>query len=531
MGWLVVGMGLSMARRIARSTLRHGGVVALWTGRQFWGGVREGLVETAELHPGVRRLVVFGYALILFLFAVLLAVDAFRDVPWMPMLLSRDADSADPNSVFRTPILALVAAVVAYLVGWAYVLAGASDFGRWLFTPVLVVFGAPLWLIAQATAEATGQPRLLVVGPLSLVILVVAVLHLAMPRARFWRERPGVELLVWIALPTLLLSGCTLLLAANGLDDGRLDVVGLGVIRYLFLTCIRVMFAAVVVFSLCLAPEPVNLGVGLGRGVARLLRHWLSAGAFQRLALLAIFLPAVVMSVPLGLIAYADRGLAPHAVLLSVLYLAGPLALVGWAIRRRATGRWTTRAASLGLALAVATLVTFGLIVLAFASKQDLLGFMLAAPGLIPPTLLFVLLSTYSLMTFGARFANRDGQRAPRTGRALFFFGFIMLMMSGLLFATNVQRPDGHMSSTFQDLADLVLLVSMWFLALPYLPWIMLRRPSRLLGGVEVGPRRPRRRLERLLPGRLTYRDVALFIGLVALATGVYVLIYFVTPD
>jgi hypothetical protein len=132
------------ARRIARATPKRATRTGAWVGRQVWGSLREGLVETAELEPGVRRLVVFGYVLILALFVLLYFIDIFRFAPWMAEFPYRKVGGQDPNAVFHMPILALSAAALAYLVGWAFVLTGASDCGRAVFLPAVVLFGLPL---------------------------------------------------------------------------------------------------------------------------------------------------------------------------------------------------------------------------------------------------------------------------------------------------------------------------------------------------------------------------------------------------
>lgn len=518
------------ARGIVRSTCSQTWRAVVWGRSQLWGGVREGFVETAGLHPGVRRLIVFGYALILVLLAVLLTVDVFRDASWMPLFNSQVTGGSVPNGMYRMPIPALTASVVAYVVGWAYVLTGASDCGRRVFVATLVVFGLPLWLVARATAEAVRQPMLPFVGAVTLAILVPAVLHVVTHRSRVWRERPGVELAIWTAVPCLLLAGFSAVLAANGVSDGRLEIVSLSVVTYLFFLCANWMLVAGTVFSMWLAPEPVNMGVDAGRALARRLRRWLRPSVFGWVALGATLLPALIVALPGAYLWSVFHSLAAHEIVISITLLAGPLALVGWALQRRLAGRWSPLTATIGLALAVAALLTIGLFVLATFANQDLLGWVLAASGLIPPVLLFVLLSTYSVMTFGARFANRDGQQAPRTGRTLIFFGVVMLMMGGMLFSTNLRLPDGRLSTAFQDRLDLTLLVTMWIVAPPYLVWTALRRPNRLLGRIDVRAQPRRRGFARYLPGRLSFGDVALFALLVALSLGATYLGAVLTP-
>ena len=65
-----------------------------------------------------------------------------------------------------------------------------------------------------------------------------------------------------------------------------------------------------------------------------------------------------------------------------------------------------------------------------------------------------------------------------------------------------------------QDKVDEAFIVGTVFFLLPYLIWVVLRRPHRLTG--EDAPEvDPRRRFGRLLPGSLTIGDVAAFAVLV----------------
>ena len=86
------------------------------------------------------------------------------------------------------------------------------------------------------------------------------------------------------------------------------------------------------------------------------------------------------------------------------IYILVPsVALVGRVAPRWRAGRWDDRAASMGLTLVIAALVTMAILVLAFGAEQDVVGWLLAKPGLISPLLLFVVLTLYSVMSFGTR--------------------------------------------------------------------------------------------------------------------------------
>jgi hypothetical protein len=107
----------------------------------------------------------------------------------------------------------------------------------------------------------------------------------------------------------------------------------------------------------------------------------------------------------------------------------------------------------------------------------------------------------------------------------------VLMMIAGLLIFTNIRVPNGSVNTEFQDRLDVVLVLGMWVVALPYLAWIALRRPHRLLGRLEASPATPGRRSARFLAGNLTYTDLTIFLLLVAVSLGMNYLAVLLTPS
>ncbi len=119
----------------------------------------------------------------------------------------------------------------------------------------------------------------------------------------------------------------------------------------------------------------------------------------------------------------------------------------------------------------------------AATSSQDIAQVALAAPGLIPPIFLSALLLGYSVLTFGARFANQEGRHTPRTGRALLYFGVVMLCLAPALLFPYERSAFTDQRSEYQGYLDTI--IARWGLTCAgplYLGWIIWRRRDRLIG-------------------------------------------------
>ena len=379
----------------------------------------------------MRRLVRIGYGILLCSLLLLLLVDTFRDTRWMPI-------SEHLRGTSRTgtaPILSIAAAFMASITGWAFLLTGASDVGRRAFVPAAILYAYVILVPTRETIRLLGLPPFLVtIAGVVLVIVPVGV-YLLTHRSRRWRERPDIELVAWLVAPCLYVAATAFLLAMMGRTTWSAALVRDALL--MLEASSPVFLTAAIMLAVFLAPEPVNMAVDIGRTLALTARRHLRPAMFGRLSLAAAILP---IAIPLVVTMWDPRVLNRlSAIPFLVAVFGPPLALAAWAIQRRLSGRWTERTAAWGHACGVTICVVAGLFALAVASKQDLTGWALGTIGVLPPLLLFVMLVVFSVMTFGARFANCDGERAPRTTRMLLYFGVIMLTLSALFHQTNVR--------------------------------------------------------------------------------------------
>jgi hypothetical protein len=137
-------------------------------------------------------------------------------------------------------------------------------------------------------------------GQTALAIVVPAVLHLVTHRARFWRDYPLVEFAIWLAWPFLVLEAFTMAIEASGRVVNGLGWIHLTLGMALFQIIAPWVLIAGTVFALWLSPEPVNMGVDLGRGLARRLRRRLPASLYGWLPVLVALVLVAILALPAG---------------------------------------------------------------------------------------------------------------------------------------------------------------------------------------------------------------------------------------
>jgi hypothetical protein len=254
------------------------------------------------------------------------------------------------------------------------------------------------------------------------------VLHLWRAGTPRWRDHPLIEFAAWAtATPAFIAAWLWLgpLHRPDAWDQGIAGFIPFAAALFLYVGAVFLYVGAIVVagigllFALLLGTEPVSLAVDIGRGVVKFLTQRMADAAFRRLAL-TMLVPAAVgglflwwreaMDVP-------DWWQQPVEYWVVLIACSPPLFVAGWTLRRRLADAWTTDAARFAAALTVGwTVWIAALLVAEFSRGQDFFGWALSAPGVIPPGTLFVALTAYNVMTAGARFANREGRLAPRTG-------------------------------------------------------------------------------------------------------------------
>lgn len=477
-------------------------------GRWLGDTIRAGLVDTTGLPRDTRALLAVGYAVVLVCLALVLLEELFP--AWFESLPRRVSTTTPPSSWdlgaigVASGVLEegdesvwwiyplMLASAGASILGWAFVLTGASDCGRRVFLPLLAVFGLGLLLVARQALVVPGAAlplRILV----ALLVLSAGGLYLATHRSARWRQQPLPELLGWLAA-ILLFLGSAFFLTARG-DPNMSDKAELWGMYFALVSSLGAGLLGVP-FSAYLGLEPIKLAVEVGRTTAHRLRRRFEGPVFLRLGLLLLAVPIA------GAIRVATRETMeswgwwnePMGLVAVGAVILPPFPFAAWALWRRWRGRWAEPQAILSVALAVGWAVWVAALVVAeFTRGQDFLGLALAAPGVIPPITLFVALFTYNVMTFGARFANREGRSAPRAGRALLYLGAALLMLGALLFvAAQRVGPDNEPNQSLPFSYDRATVYSLFLLGPFYFAWLAWRHAERLTeeesGSEEVVP-------------------------------------------
>ena len=364
-------------------------------------------VDTSELTDGHRHLAIAGYVATLGLLLASLVSGAFTQ----SRLAFDDYDGTHSAPAF---LLAVVAATS--VLGWAFLLTGASDAGRRVFLPLLLLCCYQL-LSISAPGE---QSVILVAGIAGLVVAVRGPTEL-------WLRHPVGEFLVWV----LILGGLTLLSYAGDIDPSDR---------------LRSQYRSAQLLALLAIPLWIRLGrdaaqggIDLGRSTARTVRRVLTKRRFLLAAAGATIAWPAVAGLLASEIDGSDRAVTGWLSLSSMAAL--PLCL--WCVARVADGRWDGRAAASAVSLNV-SFAALSLPLVSATYNTGLFERLVGSTNLVSPLFLFVVLATYDVVSFGAREAEREGRRIPRSGRVPVYFGALLLIVGAMLLLSgaSVIAPD-----------------------------------------------------------------------------------------
>jgi hypothetical protein len=306
-------------------------------------------------------------------------------------------------------------------------------------------------------------------APAFLVLLVGS--HFFTQTKKFWRDYPLVEFALWFCVLLFFLGLFWFSLqSSESLASGFV-----GTFSFFGLLNAPLWFF----FGLGI----IDMALDIGRAVVTTLRK-IFPGEFLRA--FTVFLILVRPTVALFIFATNQQDtLLGDTLLLDSLLATLPLLIltIGLALARR----WTTRSATIVLALSFASPVFMAFIVPALqgGNVSDLLDVVLGGLGIFPPLLLFVLLMAHSVLSLGVSFAEKDGKYIPRSGRILLGFGLALLVTGLTIFFVNVRDADGQLDQSFQEATEAFFGLGVIFLGLPYLLWILWRRRDRLAGKEE----------------------------------------------
>ncbi len=424
--------------------------------------LRKRVVDLRPLSPSMRLLIVFGYICVVGALAATLylelAVSGSSGVEYTHL----------DGELVSTPVEVMVISSIVLSLGWAFFLAGASDCRRRIFIPIALFF-AVQWIlfsfIESDWAVLTG------LGGLIVVFGAVGA-HLVSSHSAFWRELPVLEFAAWLAL-MLISVLCLFFLQSR-------EETAIGLDRALSFP--QVLSAP---FWFILGVEAVDIGITLARRVTERLQRALPGVRKAILMLLGwLGIRAVVFLAFIGTSGSEDAFLAywsvsellvSLALLVTAFILTIPV-LAGWLGQRTIITLFT-----LSLSTPVATLG----IASALVPDIDPVGGFLTAlgigAGVLPAALLFVGLAAYDVMNFGIRCANVDGHVMPRTGRVLMYFGVVLLVAAYVMFYLNTEVVQTEEAlDDLQLFIDIPFMSGVLFLGVPYLIWVLIRKPERL---------------------------------------------------
>jgi hypothetical protein len=361
----------------------------------------------------------------------------------------------------RIPLLVLAVASLAFILGWAYLLAGAAAARARIFLPVLALFALQLFMVTNITF-------LLVLLDLVFLLAVLIIYGLTF-RSPFWRELPGLHFFGWLASVSVVII---LSVGTTATDAEVASALSANFSVVLLLTLF---------FWVLLSLSVIDLGISSGRLFTRLASKFLPFSVTSALIVFVLLIHPAAAALVFWLTKDAFWLLD---IVLSVLLILG--ALVVWVFRR-----WSDSSAPVFLTLSFATPVVILGLSMAFVG-QGFTENLLKAIGLFPPTLLFVGLTTYNLFGMGVSFTRVDGRILPRRARILLYFGILLLVVACMLFNSNNRLQDtSRLSLDFQLLINNLFALSALILGVPYLVWMIWKRRLFLVVANQGPPHPP----------------------------------------
>ncbi len=402
-------------------------------------------IDLQGLPDTLKFLVVCGYLAVLgqLLFTLLVELAGDR----LPVVLYSIAEND-----YKIPLLVMFVAGLAFILGWAYLLAGAAAAKARIFLPVLALFSLQLFLV-------TGGNLLLVFLELVFFLAVLVIYGLTF-RTNFWSDLAGLHFFGWLAAVSVLVFFSVGLSATNSMVATALSA-NFSILQLLTF-----------IFWVLLGLSVINLGVSIGRWFNRVARKTFPFSTYSAFIIFTLLVhPAVI-----ALIFWITRdGFWLLDVIFSVLLILG--AGIVWIARR-----WSPHTGSVFLILSFATPVVVLGLSMAFAGN-DFTQILLARTGIFPPTLLFVGLTTYNLFGMGTSFTSVDGRILPKQARILLYFGMLLLVVACMLFRSNDHIVGtGLLSLDIQSWINNLFALSALFIGLPYVVWMVWKRRDLLIG-------------------------------------------------
>ncbi len=439
----------------------------------------ETLVELKSLPLGMKILTVLGYLTVLFLLLGVLAVEILR--PWTPLMVYNPPGGSE---MVETSLISVLLACMAFCLGWAYLLTGATDARKRVFLPVWGLFAVQIFFSAP-WGNDFGMLVWCLAAPT--VLFGFGGVYLLSRKWSGWSSKPVLEFGLWLGVFALFFG--LFALASAGLSPFLSNLNGV----------FSLLSVLAVPFWLFYGATIVDLGLKLASKVTLRLRRRLSAEKLAALAGFVVFAHLGLDAIILGLLYFLapdwmvfGEALAVDLGVAALVTLLAPFAAL--------VKGWTPRVAAIFLTVTLSTPVFALSVVLSLTSQSaEVLDVTLALFTRFAPLLVFVFLTAHAVLSIGAAFANGDGVIIPRNGRILMVFGLALLVIAFTVFFVNGRDADtGEYSNLIQGMSDGLFALGAFFLGVPYMLWTIWKRPDELAGDendfpVQENTPKPRR--------------------------------------
>jgi len=431
--------------------------------------LREAFIPLRDLPLEMRILGWGGYGVLVALIAVMIFAafsGAELKMVMLPTVVGKQGIHA------YVPLLVFIAALMALLLGWAYLLTAITASHPVVFSPFAALFCFQLTCLIPAGIQGVwGLVWLCAVLPLTLTVMLA---YLFTYRKSLWRERPLLEFGIWLSL--LVLSALCLWLGRGGFYE---MTAGLNLI-------FSALFLLLIPLWLWMGLSLVEIGLDLAGRVVAVLRRWLPDRFFQILACFILVTPPLALGVEYlwERIAPVERTAIPllmeGVVLHAILSLPLLLALAILVLRRHWDGYQAARLLALSLLLMIFAL---GLaLALEGVDISNPLEWTIRRVSFLPSVLVFVTMLVYNVFGVGARFACGDSHLLPRQTRILLVFGLALLVTGLAIFVTNLRDGSGRPVGQWEDGFNNVFVLGLMLLGFPYLFWVVWKHGERLAG-------------------------------------------------
>lgn len=437
--------------------------------------LRETLIDFSQLSLSLKILAWGGYAAVSLLLLMTLLFEIFG--ARLPMVHFTAFEGSELVSK-HVPTLVMIVSSLGLTLAWAYIMTGATDCRRRIFLPVLAIFGAQLFFMIpfsglDSDSFVSGLRVLPFCGTAPLLLLAVFGFYMRTHRKKAWRDYPLIEFVGWIIISLYYLMGLWLIAA------DRKNVAEALVASFHIMTFVALPWWFLNGLAL------IHAALGLGHSLTILLRRLIPNSLLRILVLFIVLVHPTVMLFTTAFNTSPGNPSELFIALFTDAVLATPLILLmlGLMIARR----WNTKNAVMLLTLSLALPFFSAGFVAAFSGRELLNPLEMTAEGAdsLAPTLVFVLLMAYNVLSLGSAFANKDGESAPRSGRVLLGLGAAILIISGTIFSVNIRDAAGELDQSFRTAIDAFFTVGVFVLGIPYLVWTAWKRREILSGDNE----------------------------------------------